>query len=155
MKCKLSIFLLVIFGMAANPCFSQGLHTTSERALKKYNDGITAYDYVDMNKAENDFRAALSIDKKFYEAYIMLGELMMRQNRYVEASFSYRSAVKIDSLFFKPIFFNLANAEFMSGDYYLALTHYNVYLSQTGMSAANKAAAAKRVKNCEFALLCH
>lgn len=153
MKYKLPILFLLVSCMAVYPCFSQGLHTTSERALKKYNDGVTAFDYVDLNKAESDFREALSIDKRFYEAYIMLGELMMRQNRYTEASFSYRSAVKIDSLFFKPVFFNLANAEFMMGDYYLALTHYNVYLAQSGMSAFNKTVAAKRVKNCEFALL--
>jgi hypothetical protein len=61
--------------------------------------------------------------------------------------------VIIDSLFFKPVFFNLAQAEMMSGDYYRALTHYNVYLSQEGMSAKNKVVAAKNARNCEFALI--
>lgn len=153
MKHKLPILVLIFFSLAAFPCYSQGLHTASEKALKKYNEGISAYDYVDLNKAEVNFREAISIDKKFYEAYIMLGELMMKQNRFAEASSNYRAAVKIDSLFFKPVFFYLANAEMMTGDYYLAKTHFNVYLSQTGMSAANKAAAAKSLKNCEFALL--
>lgn len=152
MKQKLPILFLSFF-LTALSCFSQGLHTASDRALKKYNEGISAYDYFDMNKAEAMFREAISIDKLFYEAYIMLGELLAKQNRFAEASSSYRSAVKIDSLFFKPVYFNLANAEFMSGDYYLAKTHYNVYLSQAGMSASNKAAAAKYLKNCEFALL--
>ena len=48
---------------------------------------------------------------------MMLGELMAKQRRYTEASSNYRTAVKIDSLFFKPVFFILANAEMMSGDY--------------------------------------
>ena len=111
-----------------------------------------AYDYLDFMKAESDFREAISIDKNFYEAYMMLGELLEKQNRYSEAALNYRSAVKIDSLFFKPVFFNLANAEMMSGDYANALIHFNVYQAQAGMSAKNKAVAVKSIKNCEFAI---
>ena len=131
---------------------SQGLHTSSDKALKIYNEGVSAYDYLDYSKAENDFKEAISIDNKFYEAYMMLGELMAKQNRYSEASLNYTAAVKIDSLFFKPVFFNLANAEMMSGDYSHALIHFNVYHAQKGMSEKNKTAAAKSIKNCEFAL---
>ena len=40
----------------------------------------------------------------------------------------------------------------MSGDYFNALIHFNVYLAQAGMSEKNKVIAAKHVKNCEFAL---
>jgi len=60
--------------------------------------------------------------------------------------------VKIDSLFFKPVFFTLANAEMMYGNYRSALVHYNVYLAQEGMSAKNRIFAAKNSKNCEFAV---
>jgi flagellar motor protein MotB len=152
MRCFKSILSLVVFSLSTLVSVSQGLHTTSDRALKKYNDGISSYDYFDLNKAEADFRAAIAIDNRFYEAYIMLGELLLKQNRYIDASSAYRSAVKIDSLFYKPVFFNLGKAEFSSGEYYLALTHFNVYQAQTGMSPANKAIAAKLIKNCEFAL---
>ena len=77
---------------------------------------------------------------------------MAKQKRYTEASSNYRTAVKIDSLFFKPVFFSLANAEMMSGDYSNALVHFNVYLDQKGMSEKNRINAVKSVKNCEFAL---
>ena len=40
---------------------------------------------------------------------MMLGELMIEaETDSAEASSNYRTAVKIDSLFFKPVFFNLA-----------------------------------------------
>jgi flagellar motor protein MotB len=139
-------------------CFSslsvsaQSLHTNSNKALKIYKEGVSSYDYLDFIKAENDFRAAISVDKTFYEAYIMLGELLEKQNRYSEAALNYRSAIKLDSLFFKPVFFSLANAEMMSGNYADALIHFNVYEAQAGMSAKNKAVALKSIKNCEFAL---
>jgi flagellar motor protein MotB len=152
MRSSLIIFNLLVFSFVTETIFSQGLHTSSEKALKSYNDGISAYDYLNLADAESFFKKAVSIDKGFYEAYIMLGELMEKQSRFGEASNNYKSAVKIDSLFFRPVFFNLANAEMMSGDYIHALTHYNVYQAQEGMSSRNKAVAETRIKNCEFAL---
>jgi flagellar motor protein MotB len=153
MRNSLVIFISLIFCFATGSVFSQALHTSSEKALKNYNDGISAYDYMNLSDAESYFKKAISIDKNFYEAYIMLGDLMEKQRRFSEASSNYRSAVKIDSLFFRPVFFNLANAEMMTGDYSHALSHFAVYQAQTGMLPKNKSIAEKRIKNCEFALI--
>jgi outer membrane protein OmpA-like peptidoglycan-associated protein len=132
--------------------FSQSFHTSSNKALKVYNEGVSAYDYLDYSKAEYSFKTAISLDSKFYEAYMMLGELMTKLKRYAEASSNFQIAVRIDSLFFKPVFFSMANAEMMSGDYNRALIHFNVYLAQTGMSEKNRLISIQNVKNCEFAL---
>ena len=105
----MSILFLIIFFAATGICYSQSFHTTSNKALKVYNEGVTAYDYFDLNKAEIYFKEAISIDKEFFEAYMMLGELMAKQRRYSEAAINYRTAVKIDSMFFKPVFFSLGN----------------------------------------------
>jgi flagellar motor protein MotB len=153
MKYYFIIFLSITFCSVTLNSFSQSFHTSSNKALKEYNNGVSAYDYFDFNKAEINFKEAISIDKNFYEAYLMLGELMAKQKRYLEASSYYKTAVKIDSLFFKPVFFSLANAEMMSGDYYDANIHFNVYISQTGMSEKNKITAIKSAKNCQFALI--
>lgn len=152
MKHLYIILLIIISCTVTHTGYSQGFHTSSGKALKAYNEGVTAFDYLDYIKAEIYFREAISIDKRFYEAYMMLGELMAKRRRYSEASLNYKVAVKIDSLYFKPFYFNLANTEMMSGEYYNALIHFNVYLAQTGMSEKNKIIAAKSVKNCEFAL---
>ena len=152
MKYIITIFISLTFCALTRDGFSQSFHTSSNKALKIYNEGVSAFDYLDFNNAERYFKEAILLDNKFYEAYIMLGDLMAKQNRYNEALSNYKTAVKIDSLFFKPVFFNLANTEMMLGDYYHALIHFNVYLVQDGMSAKNKTAATKSVKNCEFAL---
>jgi outer membrane protein OmpA-like peptidoglycan-associated protein len=83
---------------------------------------------------------------------MMLGELFSRQKRYAEAAENYRTAVKLDSLFYRPVFFNLATSEMLSGDYSNALIHFQVYIEQSGVSERNKITAAKNIKNCEFAL---
>jgi len=153
MRLIINISVTLLLVLASLQGYSQNLHTSSEKAMKKYTEGLTAFDFLDFSKAETSFKEALAADKRFYEAYIMLGELMAKQSRFSEAKSNYRQAVKIDSLFFKPVFFNLAQAEMMSGDYYNALIHYNVYLSQDGMSAKNRMVATKNAKNCEFALV--
>ncbi len=152
MRNKLFISIFIVFCILTSDGFSQNFHTSSNKALKIYNEGVTAFDFLDFAKAESDFNEAVSIDRKFYEAYIMLGELMTKQNRYSEASANYKKAVKIDSLFFRPVFFNLASAELLSGDYSNALIHFRVYLAQTGMSQNNRISAARGIKNCEFAV---
>jgi outer membrane protein OmpA-like peptidoglycan-associated protein len=132
--------------------YSQTLHTSSNKAMKAYNEGVTAFGYLFYGNAEANFKEAVSIDKSFYEAYLMLGDLLAKQNRYAEATSNYKAAVKIDSLFFKPIFFTFANAEMMTGDYSDALVHFNVYLAQEGMSAKNRLIAVRNVRNCKFAI---
>jgi hypothetical protein len=83
---------------------------------------------------------------------MMMGEMFLKLRRYAEAASHFSQAVRIDSLFYKPVFFNLANAEMMSGNYNSALNHYKVYTEQKGVSEKNKSLAFKYIKNCEFAI---
>jgi hypothetical protein len=128
------------------------LHTRSDRALKTYNTGLRAYDFLDFKSAESYFKSAVSIDKKFYEAYLMLGELYSKQRRFSEAVVNYRKAMSLDSLFYKPLFFALAQAEMMSGNYADAALHYRIYLDQKTSSEKNRLTAERNIKNCEFAI---
>lgn len=143
------ILLLFAFVLSG---YSQGFHTSSNKAMKKYNDGISAYDFLYFDAAEENFKEAVRLDPEFLEAHMMLGELYLKQKKYAEASSSYNEAIKIDSLFYRPVFFSLATAEMMSGDYSRALTHFKIYLEQNGVSEKNKAIAIKNLRNCEFAI---
>jgi tetratricopeptide (TPR) repeat protein len=149
---KLHITLILFFVLISNHGVAQNLHTTSNRALKAYVEGKQAYEFLDTKNAEIFLKEAIAADSKFYEAYMVMGEMLSKLRRFSESADNYRKAVKIDSLFFKPVFFPLANAEFMSGNYTDALIHYNVYLLQPGISEKNKTSAIKSIENCKFAV---
>jgi len=140
---------MVFSGISAQ---NRELHTRSDRALKSYNAGVRAYDFLDFKSAEKYLRTAIDIDSKFYEAYLMLGELFSKQRRYYDAVVNYRRAVSLDSLFYKPVFFALAQAELMTGSYSEASTHYRIYLELKTDNEKNRLIAEKNLKNCEFAL---
>jgi tetratricopeptide (TPR) repeat protein len=130
----------------------QNLHTHSNKALKNYNAGKQAYDFLDLKSAESLLKEAISIDNDFYEAYMELGEMTFKLKRFAESAGYYRKAVKIDSLFYKPVFYSLASAEMMSGDYENALRHFRIYLEQKTNSEKNRNNAQSNIANCEFAL---
>jgi hypothetical protein len=132
--------------------FSQQYHTTSGKALKAYKEGLTSFDYIDYLTAERCFKQAIETDKGFFEAYMMLGELLSKQKRYAEAAHNFQMAVHIDSTFYMPVYFNMATAEMMSGDYRKSLIHYNVYLGQKKITEKNRDLAVRNIKNCEFAI---
>ena len=131
---------------------SQKFHTDSNRALKAYKDGLQRYDYLQMAEAELLFKQAIDLDNEFYEAYMMLGELLYKLKRYEESAKNYRKAVEIDSLHYPPAYFHLANSQMMSGDYGSALANYSNYLVRKDMSVKNRALAMKNIKNCTFAI---
>jgi flagellar motor protein MotB len=149
---KVIISIFIILSLETYSGFSQSLHTSSNRALKAYNDGKQAYEFMDFKNAENYLKESISTDKNFYEAYMVLGEMMYKLRRFSESALYYHKAVVIDSLFYKPVFFSLADAEMMTGNYKDALIHFNVYIAQKSVSEKNKLLATKSIKDCEFAI---
>jgi flagellar motor protein MotB len=132
--------------------YTQGLHTTSNKAVKAYNEGVTEYNYLHYENAQAYFLDALEIDSNFYEVYMMLGEMYSKQGKYFRAARNYKKAINLDSSAYKPVFFALAEAEIKTGDYSNALPHYRSYLNLKGGSEKNRASAMKNIKNCEFAI---
>jgi Outer membrane protein and related peptidoglycan-associated (lipo)proteins len=146
------IFLILTFCAVPGNSYSQSLHSTSGKAVKVYLDGKESYENLDYKTAELQLKQALKYDDKFFEAYMMLGELYTNTNRFFFAASNYESAVKIDSIAYRPVYFRLATAELMTGGYVNALIHYKTYLRNKGNSEKNRLTALKNIRNCEFAI---
>src|SRR5512135_362738 len=101
MKFRILIMVLIMLCSILQSGISQNLHTSSNRALKAYNDGRRAYEYLEMSAAETYFNEAIRADNRFFEAYLMLGELNTRLKKYKEAAKNYQMAASLDSLSYK------------------------------------------------------
>lgn len=152
MNKPVKILSVVIFTFYCGFLNGQKYHTSSTRALNAYNSGKKQYEFLYFDSAEKLLKDAVSIDRNFYEPYVLLGELYYKTRRYAESAQAYRQAVRIDSLFYKPIFFELASAEFFSGQYQEALIHFRAYLELNTGNEKNREFAFKSIGDCEFAI---
>ena len=143
---------MIILSAFSGTNFAQGLHTTSNKALKEYTDGKDAYNYFDFTKAESFLKAAIKTDPGFYEAYLIYAEMLTDMERFEDAKANYKKVVKIDSLFYLPAFYGLANAEIKTGDYANAAVHFKVYLENNPKSTSYIGQAVKGYEDCLFAI---
>jgi len=148
-KAIIPVIFFLLISVSLN---AQKFHTNSSRALNAYSTGEKQYDYLYFDSAEKYLKEAINIDKNFYEAYVLLGEMLFKLRRFSESASYYRGAVKIDSLYYKPLFFELATAELMSGQYDRALVHFRAYIELNQNNEKNRDAALKGIKDCEFAI---
>ena len=148
-KAIIPVIFFLLISVSLN---AQKFHTNSSRALNAYSTGEKQYDYLYFDSAEKYLKEAINIDKNFYEAYVLLGEMLFKLRRFSESASYYRGAVKIDSLYYKPLFFELATAELMSGQYDRALVHFGAYIELNQNNEKNRDAALKGIKDCEFAI---
>jgi hypothetical protein len=73
MKRLIVIAFIIFSGIMSRTGYSQAIHSSSNKALKAYNEGVSFYDYFDFKNAETNFKIAVASDNHFYEAYLMLG----------------------------------------------------------------------------------
>jgi tetratricopeptide (TPR) repeat protein len=154
MKVKLQkvILIIVIQALVLLTAKPQSYHTSSSRAVKAYSLGKQDYENLFLDLAEKQLKEAISLDNNFYEAYMLLGEIFNKLRRYSEAARCYQEAVRIDSLYYKPVYFTLANAEMFSGDYKHALLHFNTYLNLNSGSVKNIELSKKYIEDCKFGI---
>ncbi len=83
MRSALIILLIFVSCSTSRDGLAQSLHTSSNKALRLYNEALTYYDYSNLDKAEEVFLQAVALDPKFYEAYMMLGEINTKRRNYI------------------------------------------------------------------------
>ena len=146
------LFYITILSSIPEFGLAQGLHTISNKALREYNDGKQAYNYFDFTKAESYLKEAIRTDPGFYEAYLIYAEMLTDMERFEDAKVNYKKVVKLDSTFYFPAFYGLANAEIKTGDYANAAVHFRVYLENNPKSDTYISLATKGYTDCLFAI---
>jgi len=147
---KTAVLILLLIQPAS--LLSQELHTRSNKALRSYNDGREAYDFLNYSQAERHLLDAVEYDPGFIEAYLMLAELSKDMINYSQSARAYREAMLIDSVFFVPAWFGYGEVHFKLGNYAEAKSKFLLYLQLGGEKSVNAGKAKKYIRDCDFAL---
>lgn len=95
-----SLVILCVTAFVLVGCSSSEPQAPSTRpagdAMSRLAAGDAALERNDLAKAEQEYRAAVSLDAKSARAQFGLGNVYVRQNRWAEAETAYRAALTLD-----------------------------------------------------------
>jgi outer membrane protein OmpA-like peptidoglycan-associated protein len=126
--------------------------TTSNKALKHYNNGKQHFEFFAMREAVSELKQAVEIDSNFIDAQLLLAEVSSDVKNYPLAIKSYLRVIEIDPHFFPNAMYDLAQLERLSGLYEEAKGHFERFLEMEGISQERKEDAMNGIMHCEFSI---
>ncbi len=146
------IYLILVLQLIILNVGAQELSTDSKKARRYFELAERSFRLQEYQQAEVDFRSALAEDPRFFEAWVMLGELYEETNEDTSAISAYKQAVAVDADKYPPVFYFLGTLEYQNGLYADALSHLEVYLAYGGASQKGRGKAEQYKLNCVFAI---
>ncbi len=118
------------FVFSTERAYSQKTYTTdSQKAIKLYEAGKSAYRYRDFDKGIEYLQKAINVDNSFQEPYMVLAELYWDKEDYDKAIDIYNKGLIIDPSFYPTGYSNKAKLEIKTGKYNEAKASFEQFLS--------------------------
>ncbi len=144
------LFLLVqtsIFGQSQQ----KGLRTKSSKAKKQYEKAITAVENKNFESAIVYLDAALSLDEKFIDAWVVKGDCYMYMSNCKNALSSYYKALAIDPNYYPALYYLIGIQEVQCEKYKEAVLHFETYLNLPNSNAGRVRMVNDYLKEARFA----
>ena len=152
MRYLLYILLFTIYYLLFTVnCFAQNDFTSSKKAFKLYYDAQKYIDARNYTDAEESLIKAISKDKNFVEAYNLLGDVYIYDNKSELAIESYKKGIELAPNKYPVVYIALGNAEFSIERYEEAKKMYLHYLQFNDLYN-NLSKVKKNITNCDFAI---
>lgn len=138
-------FFLLFFGNV----FPQ-LSTKSARAANHYYTARELYIARKDHEAIERLLQATSADKKFIEAYLLLGEVYTELKKYDQAVTALNQAIDINPGFFPNTFFNLAYIHYKNRDFENAAKNFRIFVDRDDVAESSREKARDYLLRCDF-----
>ena len=150
------LFAFYILHFAFNTSFveAQSLSTQNKKAEKWFYSAIDSYQAKSFEKAIDEVKKAIDLDRAFTEAYILQGDIYADNQQLEMAIDSYQSAIKTNNPFSPNLYYILASIQFSIGRYADSKSNFQRFLEFEQLPEQKIKQAEKGMKACEFALHC-
>jgi outer membrane protein OmpA-like peptidoglycan-associated protein len=128
----------------------QAQQAVKTRADKQFDKAVQLYNRHDFVNALRLLDDLLDEEPGYAAAWLLKGDMFNDNEDFTNAIVSYKKAVGIDSTFFPPAFFILANLYFDSENYGEAKTYYLKYLSFNPKIQAELKRTSENLLLCDF-----
>ncbi len=147
------IFLLIISAINISVYSQQSeLSSSSRKARAAFERGFDYYSLLQFEQAEQEFKDAISRDSDFYEAYIIMGEMLHHQKKYSESTEYLEQAKALNPDFYPVIFYLLGESYMKIGKYKNAKENLQTFLDYELYTKNSYNQSMKYIENCDFAL---
>lgn len=126
--------------------------TGKKSAIKAYHEGTRSLNAKQYDQAILHFNRAVSIDKNFIEAWLVMAQTYEEMEQYREAVRIYHKGLQIDPEFHPYSFIILGNLEFRLSKYEDAMKSYQAFLNTGSKNQKHIKVASKNIERCRFAI---
>lgn len=154
--CCRSVFTLLFLWCAATGVLSAQTNfttvkTTSEKALRAFQEGRTAMQQNDVAGAIRYYKKALDADGQFVDAWIYLGGAYREGGSLKEAEEAFEKAAQLSPSYEMRVYDVLAMIESDLEKYTEAATHLEYYLQSEAGNPRERPNVERRLRNAKFA----
>jgi outer membrane protein OmpA-like peptidoglycan-associated protein len=145
---KLFNRIVVIVYLISLSAWAQG--QDNSRAGKFHAKALAYYNASAYDEALEEVNKAIRADDNYIKAWLLAGDIYSLKGSKLQAIESYKKAISIDSSFFIPANYILANLLFENGDYEESLIYYQKYANYPQIREAEKVRLEKNVETARF-----
>ena len=142
------LFIFVLFLVLSIPLNAQ--QAVKTRADKQFDKAVQLYNRHDFVNALRLLDDLLDEEPDYAAAWLLKGDMFSDNEDFTNAIVSYKKAVGIDSAFFPPAYYILANLYFDSENYSEAKTYYLKYLQFNPKIQAELKRTSENLLLCDF-----
>ncbi len=146
---RIPVFIFILLIIALNT-YSQGKNDS--KALRYHQKALQYYNASAYTEALEETAKALKADDNFIQSWLLSGDIHSLKGNRKDAVNSYKRAVSIDSAFFPPVYYILANLLFEQHEYAECIEYYKKYAAYPKIKEAEKAKLNKNLRISEFRL---
>lgn len=143
------VMLLLYFSLFLS-LMGNAQNAGTSRAEKFHNKALQYYHASAYDKALEEAQKAIRADKNHIESWLLAGDIQSLRGFKDEAITSYKQAISIDSNFFIPAYYILANLLFDQHRYGESITYYEKYSKYPNIRDTEKARLNSNIKLARF-----
>ncbi len=149
MNKKLFTCLLTIVLFSYN-LYSQD--SKNSKAVKQHSRALQYYNAAAYDEALVEVEKAIKADKNHIQSWLLAGDIQSLKGDKQKAINSYKAAIAIDSTFFVPAYYILANLLFDQHEYNESIKYYTQYSKYPRIKDAEKVRLNKNLETAKFRL---
>lgn len=149
---KQLFFIILLLFINLTCALAQETGTKASKADKLHQRALQYYNASAYDEALEENTKALRADKNHISSWLLAGDIQVLKGNRPQAILSYQKAISIDSTFFIPVYYILANLLFEERQYSESIKWYDKYAQYPKIREAEKAKLTKNRNTAVFRL---